>query len=53
MNEHLGGFMKMRKSIGPKTLPCGTQLVTVTSLDGEPLTTTRFFLSVRNSAIHL
>ena len=44
-------FMCKRKSIGPKTVPCGTPESTSTRPEDTPSTTThclRFFLKIRN-----
>ena len=42
-------FMHPRNSSGPKTLPCGTSEVTVTSLDSCPPTLTFYVWPTRNS----
>ena len=45
-------FMKKINRVGPKTLPCGTPLVTGLSCDSALLTLTCWILSFRKSSIH-
>ena len=46
-------LMNIRKSKGPRTVPCHTPLTTCTLSEVAPSTTTCWFLSFRNDLIEL